>query len=129
MALKKGEAMLEFFSLLKILKKLYEDDGYRSAKMLYEKVKNDHKIKMSYEQFNIYFKRNLAPQKEVKISGGPTPKNEAETVGSSNGDHTIVQTIEETREEETGPIVLRDRQKKTSFSPYAVKIDDPKKIW
>lgn len=63
MALRKGDGMIEFFSHIKILKKLYEDDGYRSAKMLYNKVKEDHKITMSYEQFNIYFKRNFTPKK------------------------------------------------------------------
>jgi hypothetical protein len=54
MALKKGRAMVEFYSLLPVLKSRY-------------------KIQMSYEQFNIYFKRELSKRIEPIL----TPKKEA----------------------------------------------------
>lgn len=65
MALKKGQAMIEFYSMLPILKKWYDEEGYRSAKSLYDKAKNEKKITMEYQQFNTYFKRELAPKKEA----------------------------------------------------------------
>lgn len=65
MALKKGQAMIEFYSILPILKKWHDDDGYRSAKSLYDKAINESKITMKYEQFNAYFKKEIAPKKEV----------------------------------------------------------------
>ena len=80
MALKKGEAMLEFFSMLPTLKEMYEKDGYRMAKMMWKKLKDEKRISMSYEQFNIHFKQNLAPQKDVtreNINTLPmTPQND-----------------------------------------------------
>jgi hypothetical protein len=72
MALKKGVAMVEFYSLLPVLKSMYEIEGFRSAKILFENAKNRYKIQMSYEQFNIYFKRELSK----KIEPIFTPKKE-----------------------------------------------------
>lgn len=84
MALKKGEAMLEFFSMLPILKEMYEKDGYRMAKMMWKKLKDEKRISMSYEQFNIHFKQNLVPQKDVirenKNTLSMTPQNDETTL-------------------------------------------------
>lgn len=125
MALKKGEGMVEFYSLLKVLKSMYENEGFRSAKMLYEKAKSRYKLQMSYEQFNRYYKQEFGSKKLP----GSTPKNEEVTAVKSATDHAPVESIEETREEEkTGPIVIRDTQKKPSFNPHAVTID-PKNKW
>lgn len=66
MALKKGQAMVEFYSTLPILKKWHDEDGYRSAKSLYDRARNDQKITMEYQQFNIYFKREFLSKKEEK---------------------------------------------------------------
>jgi hypothetical protein len=44
MALKNGGAMVEFYSLLPVLKSMYEIEGFRSAKILFENAKNRYKI-------------------------------------------------------------------------------------
>lgn len=72
MALKKGEATIEFYSMLPILKKWYDEEGYRSAKLLYDRAKKSKKITMEYQQFNTYFKRELFK----KIEPIFTPKKE-----------------------------------------------------
>lgn len=68
MALRKGQAMIEFYSMLPIFKKWHDEDGYRSAKSLYDKAKNEKKITMEYQQFNTYFKRELSSKKEVLVA-------------------------------------------------------------
>lgn len=97
MALKKGEAMVEFYSHLPMLKSMYEIEGFRSAKMLFENAKNRYKITMEYQQFNIYFKRELLGKKEFK-SDEETAKKEPKKTQKNVEDLTvpeIVKLIEE----------------------------------
>jgi hypothetical protein len=97
MALKKGGAMVEFYSLLPVLKSMYEIEGFRSAKILFENAKNRYKIQMSYEQFNIYFKRELLGKKEFK-SDEETAKKEPQKTQKNVEDLSvpeIVKLIEE----------------------------------
>lgn len=122
---KRGDAMIEFFALLPTMREMYEKKGIVVAKRMYEILKSEGKISMSLSQFGKHFARNLAPKKEPVIVAGSTPKNEEVAAVISAADHAPIESIEE---EETGPIVIRDAQKKPSFNPHAVTID-PKNKW
>lgn len=129
MALRKGDALIEFFSNLPLMREMYEKKGIVVAKRMYEILIEEKKISMGYKNFAVLFRKHLAPKKEVVSSAGLTPKNEEIAAVISAADHAPVTSIEETREEEeTGPIVIRDTQKKHSFNPHAVTID-PKNKW
>lgn len=117
MALRKGDALIEFFSNLPLMREMYEKKGIVVAKRMYEILIDDKKISMGYKNFAVLFSKHLSP------------KNEDGAAVISAVDHAPVESIEETREEEeTGPIVIRDTQKKSSFNPHAVTID-PKNKW
>lgn len=129
MALRKGDGLIEFFSNLPLMREMYEKKGIVVAKRMYEILKDEKKISMGYKNFAVLFSKHLAPKKEPVIATGLTPKNEEVTAVKSAADHAPVESIEETREEEkTGPIVIRDTHKKSSFNPHAVTID-PKNKW
>jgi hypothetical protein len=61
MALRKGDAQIEFFALLPKMKEMYEKKGIVVAKRMYEILQNEGKITMGYMQFSTHFKRNLVP--------------------------------------------------------------------
>lgn len=108
---KRGDAMIEFFALLPRMREMYEKKGIVVAKRMYEILINEGKITMSLRQFGRHFSENLAPQKEVKISSGRTPKNKSET-------------IIETKEEEPGPIILNiGITPGPRYNPHRTKID------
>lgn len=125
MALKKGQAMIEFYSMLPILKKWHDDDGYRSAKSLYDKAINESKITMKYEQFNTYFKKEIAPKKEVFVATKVTQSLEEITP-------TDQANIEEKRIPKFGdedwepPIVTIGSEKSKPYNPH--KNGPPRKI-
>lgn len=125
MALRKGDGLIEFFSNLPLMREMYEKKGIVVAKRMYEILKDDGKISMGYKNFAVLFSKHLAPKKESVIAPGLTPKNEEVTAVKSAADHAPIESIEE---EEMGPIVIRDTQKKSSFNPHAVTID-PKNKW
>ena len=92
MALRKGEAMVEFYSHLPMLRSMFEIEGFRSAKMLFENAKNRYKIFMSYEQFNIYFKREFLGKKEQK-SDEETAKKESKNTQKNVEDLTVPEIV------------------------------------
>lgn len=124
MALRKGDAMIEFFSNLPLMREMYEKKGIVVAKRMYETLISEGKISMGYKNFAVLFSRNLSPKKEMKTFVISTPEKEYEMSRALNENHTLPQITEDDKE----PIILRDRQKKASFNPYTVEID-PKKIW
>lgn len=64
MALRKGDAQIEFFSLLPKMKKMYQNNGIVVAKRMFEILQNENNISMGYKNFSVLFRRNLIPQKE-----------------------------------------------------------------
>lgn len=89
MALRKGDAQIEFFALLPIMRDMYEKKGIVVAKRMYEILKNEGKISMGYMQFSTHFKRNLIPQKEQFL----TPKKEAKKTQKNVEDLTAPEII------------------------------------
>ncbi len=69
--MKRGEAKIEFYSNLNFIKIKY-DEGIVVSKILYNLVKNEKNIIMSYQQFNKYFNETfnitLQNQENKKIS-------------------------------------------------------------
>lgn len=71
---KRGDAMIEFFALLPIMREMYDKKGIVVAKRMYEILIEEKKVSMSLSQFGKHFAKNLAPQRESFL----TPKNEIE---------------------------------------------------
>lgn len=125
---KRGDAMIEFFALLPTMREMYEKKGIVVAKRMYEILKSEGKISMSLSQFGKHFARNLAPKKEPVIVAGSTPKNADSAAVISAADHAPVKSIEETREEETSGILLRDKPVSKMNNPEIGHAHIPKKL-
>lgn len=80
MALRKGDAQIEFFAMLPIMRDMYEKKGIVVAKRMYEILKNEGRISMGYMQFSTHFKRNLKPQKEQFETAKKEPKKTQKNV-------------------------------------------------
>lgn len=72
MALRRGDAKIEFYAMLPKMKKMYEENGIVVAKRMYELLKNDGKISMGYMQFSTHFRREFSKKIEAIL----TPKKE-----------------------------------------------------
>lgn len=72
MATKKGEGTIQFFANYDRIKDLYTNKGMVVSKILYQTLKSDGLLTITYEQFNTYFKRYLI-QKDDRFV---TPKKE-----------------------------------------------------
>ena len=59
MKLKQPSAKLEFYSKINEIKDLYENQGYKIAKELYEFMQNKYKWKMKYRNFMRYFSKEI----------------------------------------------------------------------
>lgn len=66
MALRKGDAMIQFFALLPQMREMYEKKGIVVAKRMYEILLEEGKITMGYKNFAGLFRKNLTPKKEEK---------------------------------------------------------------
>lgn len=128
MALRKGDALIEFFSNLPLMREMYEKKGIVVAKRMYEILIDDKKISMGYKNFAVLFSKHLSPKKEPVIAAGSTPKNEDSAVVISAADHAPVKLIEETKEEETSGILLRDKPVSKMNNPEIGHAHIPKKL-
>lgn len=121
MATKKGEGTIQFFANYDRIKDLYTNKGMVVSKILYQTLKNDGLLTITYEQFNTYFKRYLI-QKDDRFS---TPKKEGDESASS-----VPVALTEERlppklgEEGHEPIVCEvNLSSGTAFNPHKNGID------
>ena len=92
MALRRGDAQIEFFALLPKMRDMYENKGIVVAKRMYEILQKEGKISMGYMQFSTHFKRNLVPQKEQK-SDEETAKKESKNTQKNVEDLTVPEIV------------------------------------
>lgn len=62
--MKRGEAKIEFYSNFEYIKENYLS-GIVVSKILFEHLKQEKNIKMSYVQFNSYFNNEFKTKKEI----------------------------------------------------------------
>lgn len=80
MGLSKGDAIQEFYSNLDWLKSAYENEGLRSATLLFRYAKSKKNFKMSYDAFRKHYNnefdegwRALYAKKKIERIGGDAP--------------------------------------------------------
>jgi len=108
----KGEIKIEFYANLKEIQDLYFDKGLRVYKILYEKIKETHNLKMSYKMFCYYAKKELnSTTKNLSIN---------ENVATP-----IIEQVETPKKEEHEPIIARPVfAKAKKFNPHTTDLKD-----
>lgn len=136
MALRKGDAQIEFFALLPKMRDMYEKKGIVVAKRMFEILQNENKISMGYKNFSVLFRRNLTPQKEQFETAKKEPKKTQKNVEDLSVPE-IVKLIEEgklsdeliTQLEEAEKISFNDLPKDHDlWMPPMIKKPKPKYV-
>ena len=114
--LKNGEALLEFYSSIKIIAEHYNDKGYKKQTLLYRHLKDMLSWKMSFESFKYHYKKHIIDDcfivnPKINKQQDLTPKKERVTsLDQDDGE---------------GPKIARPNFKKSpKFNPHTVDVDE-----
>lgn len=109
-----GEAVIEFYASLDLIKEYYEQKGYRKITLLHRELKKQLGWKMGYDTFRYHFNKEF---KKIEKS--------TSTV-STEKDSSIPAIM---KEENSEPIISRPSfSKAKAFNPHSSTVDEDRII-